>query len=267
MSFGKRSWVKLWVNEWLDGTTRYQLTDSQRVFWIDLLAMAGRSRFPGIVCSGKDGNQLVGYPLNRFQSLMAEPLDIEATLALFERTGKIKLQLTSDGPPKLFAIHLLNWNKYQSEYQRVKKYRDTAKVQRESQARSQAEYGEGHTLDVEVDSDGDSDSETRTTKAKGSVCAFDENIKAYPEGQRRNLKRSRELFAATVKNGDHKKFREGLERWKASDQWTRGFIPNLDKFLEDELWRRDPPPPARKEPGDRDPGAFHGNTGEYENLK
>ena len=61
--FGKRSWVKLWTNEWLDGTTRYQMSDAQRAFWIDLLAMAGRSRFPGVICSGKDGKNFVGYPL------------------------------------------------------------------------------------------------------------------------------------------------------------------------------------------------------------
>jgi hypothetical protein len=125
--FGKRSWVKLWTAEWLDGTTRYQMTDAQRAFWIDLLAMAGRSRFPGVVCAGRDGQEgFVGYPLNRFQALMAGPLDIEATLALFERTGKIKMTI-SDGPPKLFVIELLGWGKYQSEYQRLKKYRKQGK--------------------------------------------------------------------------------------------------------------------------------------------
>jgi hypothetical protein len=102
--FGKRSWVKLWTNEWLDGTTRYQMSDAQRAFWIDLLAMAGRSRFPGIICAGRDGEHFVGYPLNRFQSLMAEPIDIEATFALFERTGKVQITATSEGPPKLYAI-------------------------------------------------------------------------------------------------------------------------------------------------------------------
>ena len=72
---GKRSWVKLWTNEWLDGTTRYQMSDAQRAFWIDLLAMAGRSRFPGIVCAGRDGKYFVGYPLSRFESLMAGPIE------------------------------------------------------------------------------------------------------------------------------------------------------------------------------------------------
>src|SRR6516225_5425053 len=129
-SFGKRSWVKLWTNEWLDGTTRYQMSDAQRAFWIDLLAMAGRSRFPGLICAGRDGKHFVGYPLNRFQSLMAGPIEIEATLELFERTGKVKITVTSE-EPKLFVVELLNWRKYQSDLvsqaERSRKYRERKK--------------------------------------------------------------------------------------------------------------------------------------------
>lgn len=121
--FGKRSWIKLWTTEWLDGTTRYEMSDSQRAFWIDLLAMAGRSRFPGNICAGYNQGQFVGYPLSRFQALMAGPIDVEATFALFERTDRIKTEITSVGPPKLYKLELLNWTKYQSEYQRLKKYR------------------------------------------------------------------------------------------------------------------------------------------------
>jgi hypothetical protein len=121
--FGRRSWVKLWVNEWLDGTTRFEMSDAQRAFWIDLLAMAGRSRFPGKICAGQVDGTFVGYPINKFQSLMAEPIDIQETLQLFERTGKVRLTTTSEKPIKLVMIELVNWDRYQSEYQRQKKYR------------------------------------------------------------------------------------------------------------------------------------------------
>jgi hypothetical protein len=60
--FGKRKWVKLWTNEWLDGTTRYQMSGAQRALWIDLLALAGRSRFPGVVCAGRDGDESQQIP-------------------------------------------------------------------------------------------------------------------------------------------------------------------------------------------------------------
>ena len=123
--FGRRQWVKLWVNEWLDGTTRYEMSDVQRAFWIDLLALAGRSRYPGRIFAGETPEGPVGYPLVKFASQMTSPIDIQKTLRLFERTGKIKLTKTCESP-ELFMIELLNWDRYQSEYQRQKKYRGGA---------------------------------------------------------------------------------------------------------------------------------------------
>ena len=165
---GKRSWVKLWTNEWLDGTTRYQMSDAQRAFWIDLLAMAGRSRFPGIVCAGRDGKYFVGYPLSRFESLMAGPIDIEATLRLFERTGKVKITITSVGPPKLIAIELLSWKKYQSNldaqaerarnYRSRKKQRDGNVTESVTQASRSVTGLEGEG-EVETESESESESE------------------------------------------------------------------------------------------------------------
>jgi hypothetical protein len=119
-----RTWVKLWVNEWLDGTTRFEMSGAQRAFWIDLLAMAGRSRFPGIVCAGQNGDRFVGYPLTTFAALDAgQEINILATFELFERTGKIVVELTSESPTKLYKVSILNWNKYQSEYVRQRGYR------------------------------------------------------------------------------------------------------------------------------------------------
>ena len=117
-SHGRRTWVKLWVNDWLEGTTRYQMSDAQRAFWIDLLAMAGRSRFGGIVCAGKDGEQWIGYPLSKFQGLLAEPINVEATFELFQRTGKITMEVTGEGALRLYTLFISNWVHYQSEYER-----------------------------------------------------------------------------------------------------------------------------------------------------
>jgi hypothetical protein len=123
-----RTWVKLWVHEWLDGTTRFAMSGARRAFWVDLLAMAGRSRCPGIVCAGVDGDRFVGYPLSTFAALDAgAEINILATFELFERTGKIKAEITSENPTKLYKISIINWNKYQSEYCRQKGYRKSYK--------------------------------------------------------------------------------------------------------------------------------------------
>jgi hypothetical protein len=123
--FGRRAWVKLWVTDWLDGTTRYEMSGAQRAFWIDLLAMAGRSRIPGMICAGRIGERIVGYPLSVFNGLdAAGELNVAATLDLFESSGKIQVEVTQEAPLKLLKIKILNWEKYQSEYSRQKRYRD-----------------------------------------------------------------------------------------------------------------------------------------------
>jgi hypothetical protein len=147
-STGRRSWVKLWVNDWLEGTTRYQMTDAQRAFWIDLLAMAGRSRFGGVVCSGKDGDAYIGYPLSKFQGLLAEPLDILATFDLFERTGKITLHANGEELRRLFVIYITNWTRYQSEYERTKRYRNSGATPNATESLLK-KYGKGHTTEEE----------------------------------------------------------------------------------------------------------------------
>src|SRR5882724_9421973 len=145
--FGKRVWVKLWAEEWLDGTTRFEMSDAQRALWVDLLALAGRSRFPGRICAGEVSGYFVGYPLAKFQALMAEPIDIWETFCLFEKTGKIKLTVTAEMPVKLVMIELVNWGRYQSEYQRQKPYR-AQKLQRSDSQSYNASDSKGNTTEV-----------------------------------------------------------------------------------------------------------------------
>jgi hypothetical protein len=154
---GRRAWFKVFVNDWLEGTTRYQMSDAQRAFWIDLLAMAGRSRFGGIVCSGKDGEQLIGYPLLKFQGLLAETIDVEATFALFERTEKITMQVSSEGSRKLYVIFITNWARYQSEYARTKQYRK-ATATTDATDLLQTCYAKGNKTEVEGEVEGEVES-------------------------------------------------------------------------------------------------------------
>jgi hypothetical protein len=230
-NFGKRSWVKLWTNEWLDGTTRYQMSDPQRAFWVDLLAMAGKSRWPGIICAGKDGEQFVGYPQNRFQSLMAGPIDIEATFALFKRTGKIELEVTSEGPPKLYKIELLNWDKYQSEYQRLKKYREP-------------QYAKGtlrSTAEVTPQRERKTQIQTETEKEKQTTAA--EAVAAVPGGVATASADKRTLTAfesIRVKPFGARSFQEG---WRnayegIADSNPSSFVEAMEETIQTCIARR-----------------------------
>jgi hypothetical protein len=124
-----RPWIKLWVDPWLDGTTRWQTTGAQRAFWVDLMTEAARGRFPGYICAGQDAGQAVGYPLKWYQAKQSEDLDILEAFELFERTGKIRIIRTSL-EPLLVAIEILNWDLYQpamDQAERARNYRDRKK--------------------------------------------------------------------------------------------------------------------------------------------
>jgi hypothetical protein len=131
MPNGGRPWIKFWVDPWLDGTTRWQTTGTQRAFWTDLLAESGRGRFPGYVCAGQDAGRAVGYPLSWFAAKQTEQFDILATFELFERTGKIRIIVTREEEPKLYALEILKWDVYQSaaltDAERARKYREGKK--------------------------------------------------------------------------------------------------------------------------------------------
>jgi len=116
---------------------------------------------------------IIGYPLNKYQSLMVEPIDVQQTLHLFEKTGKIKLTVTSESPIRLVMIELVNWDRYQSEYQRQKKYRGKRLRRSDSQS-----YTQSNKTEAEGESDGQVEKEEKqkrssTTSAAEITQAFD----------------------------------------------------------------------------------------------
>jgi len=149
------------VNEWLDGTTRYQMSGAQRAFWVDLLAMAGRSRYPGIICSGMDDDQYVGYPLKTFAALDAgAEIDLLGTLDLFSKTRKIVVEITAESPVKLYKFTVCNWDRYQSEYQRQKGYRKSDK-RKHSEVTRKVTTDNTPKLPVEGEEEGEGDGERK----------------------------------------------------------------------------------------------------------
>ena len=137
-AIGSRKWFKVWVDPWLNGTTRFELTDTQRAFWMDLLAMAALSRWPGIIFAGMSGDRSIGYPIGKFQALVTSPMDVEETFRIMEQAEKIKVEITCENP-RLYKVTILNWNKYQSEYSRQKTYRQKANKTQPKPAQLQPE--------------------------------------------------------------------------------------------------------------------------------
>ncbi len=118
---GRHTWVKLWCEQWLTGSTRFELSPIQRAIWIDFLALGGRSKTPGIIAASLIPESLRGYPLKWLAGiLMVSEAEVEEALNQFTATGKVAVQRDPVGG---YIIHLVNWAKYQSEYQRQKPYR------------------------------------------------------------------------------------------------------------------------------------------------
>lgn len=111
----RRSWVKLWVTGWLHGSIRWQLGAAERATWADLICMAGECSQNGKVCDN-DGRAL---PIEYIANTLNISLDLlSSTIEKCKAEGRIENR--EDG-----VIVISNWNAYQSEYERQKKYRKT----------------------------------------------------------------------------------------------------------------------------------------------
>jgi len=110
---GKRTWIKLWVSGWLHGSIRWQLKPDERGVWADLIALAGECGKDGKICD----NDARPYPGDFIASQLHIPQ------ALLDRTiAKCRTEGRLDDRDDMIVI--TNWPTYQSEYDRVKKYRD-----------------------------------------------------------------------------------------------------------------------------------------------
>ncbi len=116
----RRIYRKAWPYDNLFGTLRHELDAAERGVWNDLLDFAKLSRVkPGIIAP----NEKSGYKHEWLAAFFNVPLELlKGTLVKLEETGRIK----ENGQ----GIHIINWVKYQSEYDRQKPYREERKTKK-----------------------------------------------------------------------------------------------------------------------------------------
>ena len=119
----RRIYRKSWPYDNLFGTLRHELVSGQRGIWNDLLDMAKISRVrPGLVAAGKN----TAYGHQWLANFLNVPLEeLEKTLKKLEDTERI----ISNG----HGIEILNWDRYQTEYDRQKPYRKKGELTEEQQ--------------------------------------------------------------------------------------------------------------------------------------
>jgi hypothetical protein len=109
----KRTWVKLFCTNWLDGTMRQEAAEVRGV-WADIIALAGEmggdTGILGFAAS-------IGFSDEQLAAKLNLPID---------QWKRCKLRLAEIGCIDILGrnvISVRNWKKYQSEYQRQKAYR------------------------------------------------------------------------------------------------------------------------------------------------
>jgi hypothetical protein len=116
-----RIYRKSWCHDNLFGSLRHDLDAAQRGIWNDLLDLAKLSRVrPGLIAP----NDKQAYSQEWLAAFLNVPLDLfNEACRLLVATERITMNGT--------GIEIVNWKKYQTEYDRQKPYRKEKKTREE----------------------------------------------------------------------------------------------------------------------------------------
>ena len=119
-TFNPMAWRKSWAGQNLepDGTKR-QLTPAQRSVWDDLLDLAETMHEGGRILVRRG----VGYTTEQLAQTFNSPVElVKECLALFNHERSM-IEIDKNG-----IITIKKWAKYQSEYDRVKAWRELGRA-------------------------------------------------------------------------------------------------------------------------------------------
>ncbi len=178
----RRNWIKIYVDQCLRGTMISELSPAQRWMWIGLLLMAGDSTEEGLIFIRKDEEgTLIGYS----HSTMAEMLGVdekeyEAAIEKMVHYEKISFNVNN-------VIKIVNWSRYQSEYQRQKPYRSSdgqqvlrKEIDKGYKKNSNFESNPSNVLEEDKDLDLDRDIELKEDTETTEILTLLSKVKNYP---------------------------------------------------------------------------------------
>jgi hypothetical protein len=206
----RKTWIKLYVDQCLHGSMIEELNAEQRWLWIGLLLLAGESSIPGIIFRRKNAD---GKPIGFSGITIAEMLDVNIDVyvdGIKRMINKEKISIDKTG-----VIHILNWEKYQSEYQRQKRYRYG--------------YRKNCNFSDDIDTETDTETDTEKKKAENTGPLFEELWKSWPSEGRFKKKHCQAKFAALCKAGKLDEFRaahRGYLKYLEYQERERNFKQN-----------------------------------------
>jgi hypothetical protein len=122
----RRPWIWLWTQEYIHGSTRFELEPDERSVWTDFMALAGDSPVLGSICVSEKvpyTDQQLANVLNISTELLQR-----AKRKMLEY-GKIRINGTG-------SIELINFWKYQPAFDRTgyqRKYMQNYRKQKKTQ--------------------------------------------------------------------------------------------------------------------------------------
>jgi len=111
---GSRTWIKIYCDRWLNGSIRDE-TPELRGIWVDLLVLAGSGKY------GDSGEIKITDRLGYLDKQLADLLQISVQKWVTCKEKLIQTDRVCVKNRNIIAI--INWSKYQSEYNRQRVYR------------------------------------------------------------------------------------------------------------------------------------------------
>lgn len=231
-------WIPLWVDKWLLGSTRCELSSAERAIFLDLLCLASKKN--GIIEFGNG----IGYKESQLAGLlMEEEALIHSTIEKSIKFGKLLRD-------KSGVLIIANWNEYRISLRYRQMLDKQAREQKSEEASRQGETI-AQKSEINRDRERDRDRENRDIKpdAEASADAHDELIED-------EFKKFWEWYPIHISKIDAKKAFKALRKKTSFTEITealRGYANYLKKqrikknfdqtpmypatFLRSERWR------------------------------
>lgn len=234
----RRTWIKLFCDQWLRGSIRKESIEVRAIF-ADLLTMAGDSAFgdPNVASNGFI--QLaddVGFTDETISGILN--VSLETWLRVKDRLSnhpdpkenRIQVVSLSQG----FSVKILNWEKYQSEYRRQRKYREAKKEERSPTPPKE----EKEDIDIEGEGEGE-EIVTQVTKEVTKKVTKKEEILPTPNNLDFSLKRKVDKmktqisdYEEALKGGEKACLKEYQLYPKEVKGEIRGLIKEVNRIID-----------------------------------
>ena len=219
-------WIRIWTEETLEGSTFEEMggcTKSLafRGIWFSLITLAGNSSIPGKICF----TEKTGYSINQ----LSDKLKINEKLleeALNFLSGKEINKIEIIKNKNELIIKIINWIRYQTEYERQKKYRDKGfgdkkRLQKKLQ---QSVTATSYTTDEDEDEDEDKDKDSKYV----SDIFFDFSTGSFKNILETDIDNWKKIYNLLEVDKEILKMRDWLiknkDKKKAHKKDWRGFI-------------------------------------------